>query len=95
MLYWLTNSGASSARLYWELIQHKWSSAARIERPVAMPSGFSMFAGEAVRKSRRWIERRYSDVRFFAEHPAGGHFAALEQPKLMVDDIRATFAELR
>ena len=95
MLYWLTNSGASSARLYWELIQHKWSSAARIDQPISVPSGFSMFAGEAVRKSRRWVERRYSDVRVFAEHPKGGHFAALEQPDAMVTDIRATFADLR
>jgi epoxide hydrolase len=95
MLYWLTKSGASSARLYWELIRTKWQSAARIEKPIAVPTGFSMFAGEAVRKSRRWIEKRYSDLRYFAEHSEGGHFAALEQPGPLVDDIRATFAPLR
>ena len=85
MLYWLTNSGASSARLYWELIQHKWSSAARIDQPVRVPSGFSMFAGEAVRKSRRWVERRYSNVRVFVEHSKGGHFLV---------EARAGLAEL-
>jgi microsomal epoxide hydrolase len=95
MIYWLTNSGASSARLYWEMTQTKWSSAARIERPIAVPAGFSMLKCEAVRKSRRWIERRYTDLRFFADHAEGGHFAALEQPKSMIDDIRATFAGLR
>jgi microsomal epoxide hydrolase len=95
MVYWLTNSGASSARLYWELIQNKWSSAAKVEKPITVPAGFSMFAHEAVRKSRRWIERRYTDLRVFREHPQGGHFAALEQPGALTDDIRATFAELR
>jgi microsomal epoxide hydrolase len=73
-------SSASSARLYWELKRSNWSSAARIDRPVAVPSGFTMLAGEQVRKSRRWIEKRYSDVRYFAEHQQGGHFAALENP---------------
>lgn len=90
-LYWLTNSGASSARLYWEMVQTKWSSAAKIERPITVPAGFSMFKFEAVRKSRRWIERRYTNLRFFADHSEGGHFAALEQPTPMIDDIRATF----
>jgi microsomal epoxide hydrolase len=95
MLYWLTNNGASSARLYWEMVQTKWSSAAKIERPITVPAGFSMFKFEAVRKSRRWIERRYTNLRFFADHSEGGHFAALEQPTPMIADIRATFDGLR
>ncbi len=94
MLYWLTNSGASSARLYWELVRTKWSSAAKPEKPIAVPAGFSMFAGEAVRKSRRWIAARYSNLSHFAEHAEGGHFAALERPDAMIADIRATFVNL-
>jgi pimeloyl-ACP methyl ester carboxylesterase len=93
-LYWLSNSGASSARLYWELVQTKWSSAAKLEMPITVPTGFSMFAGEAVRKSRRWIAARYANLRYFAEHTEGGHFAALERPDAMIADIRATFANL-
>lgn len=54
-----------------------------------------MLAGEHVRKSRRWIERRYRDVRHFGEHEQGGHFAALENPNALVSDIRATFASIR
>ncbi|VVE37666.1 epoxide hydrolase [Pandoraea horticolens] len=95
MLYWIPNASASSARLYWELKRSNWSSAARIDRPIVVPSGFTMLAGEQVRKSRRWIEQRYSDVRHFAEHQQGGHFAALENPDALVGDIRSTFASLR
>ena len=95
MLYWIPNASASSARLYWELKRSNWSSAARIDRPIVVPSGFTMLAGEQVRKSRRWIEQRYSDVRHFAEHEQGGHFAALENPHALVGDIRSTFASLR
>ncbi|CAM2158895.1 putative epoxide hydrolase (plasmid) [Pararobbsia alpina] len=95
MLYWIPNTSASSARLYWELKRSNWSSAARLDRPIAVPSGFTMLAGEQVRKSRHWVERRYSDVRYFAEHEQGGHFAALENPHALVSDIRSTFASLR
>ncbi|MBB5510423.1 epoxide hydrolase family protein [Paraburkholderia atlantica] len=95
MLYWIPNTSASSARLYWEMKRSSWSSAARIDRPITVPSGFTMLAGEQVRKSRRWIEQRYSDVRYFAEHKQGGHFAALENPHALVGDIRSTFASLR
>jgi len=83
------------SRLYWEMKQSSWSSAARIDRPVAVPSGFTMLAGEQVRKSPSWIERRYCDVRHFGEHEQGGHFAALENPKALINDIRSTFASLR
>jgi len=95
MLYWLTNSGVSSARLYWELVRSGWQSPAQVGQPITVPTGFSMFAGDALRKSRRWIERRYSGLRFFADHARGGHFAALERPDAMIGDIRATFADLR
>jgi pimeloyl-ACP methyl ester carboxylesterase len=94
MMYWLPNSGASSARLYWEMTQSGWSSPATIDDPVTVPVGFTMPPREAVRKSRRQLERRYANVVFFNEPAAGGHFFALEQPETLVRDIRATFAQL-
>ncbi|MGL5819495.1 MAG: epoxide hydrolase family protein [Phycicoccus sp.] len=93
MLYWLPNAGASSARLYWE--------AARAARPQGtpnpneVPTGFSVFPGEPVRASRRWLERRYSRVVHYDRASRGGHFAATENPTELADGIRATFTSLR
>jgi len=95
MLYWLPNSAASAARLYWEMNQTGWSSPASIEHPIETPVGFTMPPKEAVRRSRRQLERRYADVIFFNEPADGGHFFALEQPDILVEDVRATFALLR
>lgn len=95
MMYWLPNSGASAARLYWEMTQSGWSSPATIENPISTPVGFTMPPKEAVRKSRRQLERRYADIIFFNEPAEGGHFFALEQPETLVADVRSTFALLR
>jgi pimeloyl-ACP methyl ester carboxylesterase len=95
MLYWLPNAGPSSARIYWEMDQAGWSSPATPDSPIGLPVGFSMFPKEHVRKSRRWVERRYSNVVHFNELPAGGHFGALEQPEAFVDEVRRTFSGLR
>jgi pimeloyl-ACP methyl ester carboxylesterase len=95
MLYWLPNSGASAARLYWEMARAGWSAPATVESPTMLPTGFTMAPQEHVRKSRRWLERRYGNVVHFNELPAGGHFAALEQPDGFVEDVRATFRTLR
>ncbi|WP_029918615.1 epoxide hydrolase family protein [Nevskia soli] len=95
MLYWLPNSGASAARLYWEMVQSDWSSPARIDDPIRTPVGFTMPPKEAVRKSRRQLERRYANIVYFNEPSEGGHFFALEQPDILVADIRATFTQLR
>ncbi len=95
MLYWLPNSGTSAARLYWEMTQANWSAPATIDNPTTLPTGFTMSPREHVRKSRRWLERRYSNVVYFNELTAGGHFTALEQPDGFVSDVRATFQLLR
>ena len=63
--------------------------------PIMLPTGFTMFPREQVRKSRRWIERCYDNVVHFGEPEQGAHFAALEQPGALVDEVRATFATLR
>ena len=94
-LYWLTNTAASSARLYWEMSKAGPPSPASAATPITLPTGFTMFPQEAVRKSRRWLERRYSDVVFFNEPDRGSHFGALEQPAQLVEDVRATFATIR
>jgi epoxide hydrolase len=87
MLYWLTNSGASSARLYWE-------SFGRAKRPiVAVPTGFAKYPKEIIPPVRSWISHHYPNVIHWSEPPKGGHFAAFEVPDLFVDDLR-TFARL-
>jgi microsomal epoxide hydrolase len=94
MMYWLPNTGASSARLYWETMQgmrHGGMPSA----PMATPAGVSMFPGEQVRLSRRWAEARFANLLHFNELERGGHFAAMEQPAMFVDEVRATFRRLR
>ncbi|GAA0454314.1 hydrolase [Actinoplanes capillaceus] len=91
-LYWLTGTGASAARLYAESIDlvSGWLSGARDDR-VEIPVGASIFAGEVPRPSRRWAERRYPGIRYWATHDRGGHFPALEVPDLLAADLRAFF----
>ena len=89
MLYWLTRTGASSARLYWESFR-----TPRLG-PVDVPTGCSIFPKEIIRMSRRWIEKRFTDVRYYHEVERGGHFAAFEQPQLFVDEVRAFFRLVR
>ena len=90
MLYWVTNSATSSARIYWE------SFGGRRERPpVTIPVGFTVYPAEIVPPVRKWVERVFSDVRYWAEYDRGGHFAAFEVPDTFVTDVRACFREHR
>ncbi|UUL83795.1 epoxide hydrolase family protein [Sphingomonas qomolangmaensis] len=89
MLYWLPNAGPSSARFYWEAAQEMAQGI--VHDPMPLPAGVSMFPGEQVRLSKRWAERRFADLRFFAEADRGGHFAAMENPPIFVEHVRATF----
>lgn len=86
MLYWLTNSAASSARLYW----HSFRSFA--DGQIQIPTGCSLFPMELMRLSRRWAEARYTNIVYWNELEKGGHFAAFEQPELFVSEVRAAFA---
>ena len=92
MLYWLTNTGASSARLYWE---GQSSMSGPPPGTMRTPTAISMFPKELVRISRRWAETRFSNLVHFNELETGGHFAALEQPVLLTEEIRAAFRGLR
>jgi epoxide hydrolase len=89
MLYWVTGSGASSARLYWESF-NRFVSDGRVE----LPTGVAAFPKEILRTPRAWCEAAYN-ITHWTTMPRGGHFAAFEQPELYVDDVRAFFATLR
>jgi pimeloyl-ACP methyl ester carboxylesterase len=89
MIYWLTNSAASSARLYWESF-NKPNLAA-----IEMPVGCSIFPREIFRTSRRWAEKRFTNLIYWNELDKGGHFAAFEQPQLYLEEIRNCFRSLR
>jgi epoxide hydrolase len=89
MLYWITGSGASSARLYWESF-NSFITDGRVE----LPTGVAAFPKEILRTPRRWCEAAYN-ITHWTTMPRGGHFAALEQPDLFVDDVRAFFATVR
>jgi pimeloyl-ACP methyl ester carboxylesterase len=96
MLYWLPRAGASSARLYWESIRqvNAWISGA-VTDTVDVPTGCSIFPKELQRPSRRWAAKRFLDIRYWSEPACGGHFAAFEQPKLFVEDVRGFFRLVR
>jgi pimeloyl-ACP methyl ester carboxylesterase len=89
MMYWLTNSAASSGRLYWESFND-----INME-PIHMPVGCSIFPAELFRTSRRWAEKRFSNIIYWNELDAGGHFAALEVPEVFVTEVRSCFGSLR
>jgi pimeloyl-ACP methyl ester carboxylesterase len=96
MVYWLTASAASSARLYWEAALMRPSGRSRLGSGTTdAPTGISIFPGELLRPSRRWCEKRYTDIRFYEQPDRGGHFAAWEQPELFVDQVRRAFRTMR
>jgi microsomal epoxide hydrolase len=93
MLYWVTKSFTSSARLYWETM-HSGVLTAPLEY-VSVPTGVARYPKEEIlRFPRSWVERRYH-VTHWVDMPRGGHFAAMEQPELFVDDLREFFRTLR
>ncbi|WP_369255034.1 epoxide hydrolase family protein [Geodermatophilus amargosae] len=96
-LYWLTGTGASAARSYWDNYGVAASAAAEAEAPpeVAVPVGFTTFPGEIWRTPRSWAELSYPTLAYFNQVDRGGHFAAWEEPELFATEIRAAFAPLR
>jgi epoxide hydrolase len=93
MLYWLTASGASSGRLYWESFDGSFLEDDG--GSISVPTGCSIFPKEIIRISRRWAESRFSDIRYWNELDRGGHFAAFEQPELFVNELRSFFRLVR
>jgi pimeloyl-ACP methyl ester carboxylesterase len=94
-LYWLTGTGASAARSYWEGGQATARAAGQAPAEVTLPVGFSTFPGEIFRAPRSWVEKFYPHVIYFHEADRGGHFAAWEEPQLFSEEIRAGFRSLR
>jgi pimeloyl-ACP methyl ester carboxylesterase len=94
-LYWLTGTGASAARSYWESGRARALAAGQAPPGVSLPVGFTTFPGEIWRSPRSWVEQAYPNLTYFNEADRGGHFAAWEEPELFSDEVRAAFRSLR
>jgi pimeloyl-ACP methyl ester carboxylesterase len=96
-LYWLTGTGASAARSYWEDGRALAQALASGQAPpdVSLPVGFTTFPGEIWRTPRSWAEKAYPNLTYFNEVDKGGHFAAWEEPELFSEELRAAFRSLR
>jgi pimeloyl-ACP methyl ester carboxylesterase len=94
-LYWLTGTGTSAARAYWESGRATAAAAGQAPPPVSVPVGFTTFPGEIFRAPRNWVEKAYPTLTYFNEVDKGGHFAAWEEPELFAAEIRAAFKSLR
>jgi epoxide hydrolase len=91
MLYWVTATAVSSARLYWESFGPK----RRTPFKVTIPTGVAVFPKEIVTPVRKWMEASYTNIQHWREMPKGGHFAAFEQPDLFVREVRNFFRTVR
>ena len=94
-LYWLTGTGASAARSYWESGRAQALAAGQAPPEVKLPVGFTTFPGEIFRAPRSWVEKGYPNLVYFNEASKGGHFAAWEEPELFSAEVRAAFRPLR
>jgi pimeloyl-ACP methyl ester carboxylesterase len=96
-LYWLTGTGASAARWYWESgrAQAAADAAGQAPPPVSVPVAFTTFPGEVFPSPRSWVEQVYPNPTYFNEVDRGGHFAAWEEPELFSHELRAAFRSLR
>jgi pimeloyl-ACP methyl ester carboxylesterase len=94
-LYWLTGTGASAARWYWEFGQFLGRVGASVPPPMQVPVAFTTFPGELWAAPRSWVEAVYPGVAYFNEVGRGGHFAAWEEPALFASELRAAFKPLR
>ena len=96
-LYWLTGTGASAARWYWEFgrAQAAAGAAGQAPPPVAVPVGYTNFPGEVFPAPRSWVEVVFPGLAYYNDPDRGGHFAAWEEPQLFSEEIRAGFQPLR
>jgi pimeloyl-ACP methyl ester carboxylesterase len=96
-LYWLTGTGASAARWYWEFGRAQAAALAAGQAPpaVSVPVGFTTFRGEIWAAPRSWVETVYPNLTYFNEVDSGGHFPVWEQPQLFSEEVRAGFRPLR
>jgi pimeloyl-ACP methyl ester carboxylesterase len=94
-LYWLTGTGASAARWYWELGRAQALAAGQPPPEVSVPVGFTTFPGEIFQAPRSWVEQSYPKLIYFNKADKGGHFAAWEEPELFSAEVRAAFRSVR
>jgi pimeloyl-ACP methyl ester carboxylesterase len=94
-LYWLTDTGASAARAYWEIGRAQALAAGQAPPEVSLPVGFTTFPDEIFRAPRSWVEQSYPNLTYFNKVDKGGHFAAWEEPELFSAEVRAAFRSLR
>jgi pimeloyl-ACP methyl ester carboxylesterase len=95
-LYWLTNSAASAARLYWENMgRSPLSSAAQKTTEISLPVAVTVFPEDVYCPPETWARRAYSNLIYFHQAEKGGHFAAWEQPQLFTEELRTAFRSLR
>jgi pimeloyl-ACP methyl ester carboxylesterase len=94
-LYWLTGTGTSAARSYWESGQATARAAGQAPPPVSVPVAFTTFPGEIVATPPSWVEQAYPTLIYFNKVDRGGHFAAWEEPELFATEMRAAFGSLR
>jgi pimeloyl-ACP methyl ester carboxylesterase len=94
-LYWLTGSGASTSRLYWETNKAAGASFKDPPPHVKLPVGYTVFPDELFQPPRHWVKHAYHHLAYFNEAPKGGHFAAWEEPELFSEELRAAFKSMR
>jgi pimeloyl-ACP methyl ester carboxylesterase len=94
-LYWLTGTGASAARWYWETGRAQAAAGGQAPPPISVPVGFSSFPGEIFPAPRSWVETAYPGLAYYNQVDRGGHFAAWEEPELFATEVRAAFRSLR
>jgi hypothetical protein len=95
-LYWLTGTGASAARSYWENGRAAALAAGQTPPEVSLPVvGFTAFPGEIFQAPRSWVETGYPNLTYYNKADSGGHFAAWEEPELFSMEVRAAFRSLR
>jgi pimeloyl-ACP methyl ester carboxylesterase len=94
-LYWLTNTGASSSRFYWENNNNNFSADAQKTKDIKIPVAISVFPKEIYKAPESWSKRAYPTLYYYNQVAKGGHFAAWEQPQLFAEELRAAFKSVR
>ncbi|MFA6084589.1 epoxide hydrolase family protein [Mucilaginibacter sp.] len=94
-LYWVTNTAASSAQLYWENNTNNFNAVEQKTAEIKIPVAVTVFPGEIYQAPKSWAERSYQKLIYFHEADKGGHFAQWEQPQLFAEELRAAFKSLR
>jgi pimeloyl-ACP methyl ester carboxylesterase len=94
-LYWVTGTGASTSRIYWETGRAATASFKDPPPHMRLPAGYTVFPDELFQAPRHWVKHAYHHLVYYNEAPKGGHFAAWEEPQLFTEELRAAFRSLR